>query len=143
MNRHTQSTSLRAFLTKLFQDVRARSAGPKKRHVVKRAVRGADHEFEPDGTDGDDPGDGLPTVEYDDRLAAANGLEVLAQVGFEVGRAYGSHDHMIVRHVLHVNHRMRRCPELPESQGQHAGRGCAASSVLNHDSSPYPCEAVS
>jgi hypothetical protein len=37
---------------------------------------------------------------------------VLAQVGFQVSSAYGRHDHMIVRHVLYVNHGPRRCPEI-------------------------------
>ncbi len=77
---------------------------------MKRAVRLADHELKSGGADGYDSGDGLAPVQHDDRFAAADGLEVLAKVGFEVSGAYGRHDHMIVMHVLYVNHGPREAP---------------------------------
>lgn len=69
---------------------------------MKRAVRRPDHELKPGGANRYDPGDGLSPVEHDDGLAAADSLKVLAQVGFEVSRANGRHDHMIVRRGLCV-----------------------------------------
>jgi hypothetical protein len=56
--------------------VALRPAGPEKRNILERA----------------------------DGLASADGLEVLAQVGLELGGAYGGHDSMVVRHVYDVNH---------------------------------------
>jgi hypothetical protein len=88
----------------LIHDVAHRAAGTEKRNILKRAERRADDEFKPGGADGNDPSDGLSTVEHDDGLATADGLEVLAQVGLELSGAYGRHDYVIVRHVHNVNH---------------------------------------
>ena len=106
----------------MFHDVRARTAGSEKRNILESAECRADHEFKPGGADGNDASDGLSAVEHDDGLTTADGLEVLAEVGFEVGCAYGSHDHMIVRHVLDVNHGRRRHPKSPGSLSRPSAR---------------------
>ncbi len=60
------------------------------------ALRRPDHEFQSVRGDGDDPRDGYTAVQNHNRLSTANGLEVLAQMCFEIGGAHGSHGLMIV-----------------------------------------------
>ena len=71
---------------------------------MKRADRRADHQLQSCGANGYDSGDRLSPVQHHDGFATPDGLQVLAEVGFQVSRAYLGHDYKIVNHDYYVNH---------------------------------------